>query len=315
MDRRGRFWGCFDTGRLGDAEMVTEINEFVKYLREVKRTSKNTEVSYQRDLLQMASYLEKQGITEVEKVTRTSLNSYVLYLEKEGRATTTISRTLASVKSFFHYEFGEGRIRNNPAELIKAPKIEKKAPTILTVEEVNSLLEQPKGESPKEVRDKAMLELLYATGIRVSELIHLKAEDINLAVGFITCRDEHKERMIPFGKVAKQAMLDYMENGRAALLKGRESEWLFTNCSGQPMSRQGFWKIIKYYGEKAGIQADITPHSLRHSFAAHLLKNGADIHAVQAMMGHSDMATTQMYMNYNQGEAVRSAYAGAHPRN
>ena len=294
--------------------MVTEINEFVKYLREVKKTSKNTEVSYQRDLLQLASYLEAQGITDVEKVTKTSLNSYVLYLEKEGRATTTISRTLASMKAFFHYEFGVGRIRRDPAELIKAPKIEKKAPTILTVEEVNSLLEQPNGDSPKEIRDKAMLELLYATGIRVSELINLKVEDINLAVGFITCRDEHKERMIPFGKVAKQAMLNYMENGRVSLLKGQESEWLFTNCSGRPMSRQGFWKIIKFYGEKAGIQADITPHTLRHSFAAHLLKNGADIHAVQAMMGHSDMATTQMYMNYAQGEAVRSAYAGAHPR-
>ena len=295
--------------------MVTEINEFVKYLREVKKTSKNTEVSYQRDLLQLASYLEAQGITDVEKVTKTSLNSYVLYLEKEGRATTTISRTLASMKAFFHYEFGEGRILRDPAELIKAPKIEKKAPTILTVEEVNSLLEQPNGDSPKEIRDKAMLELLYATGIRVSELINIKVEDINLAVGFITCRDEHKERMIPFGKVAKQAMLNYMENGRVSLLKGQESEWLFTNCSGRPMSRQGFWKIIKFYGEKAGIQADITPHTLRHSFAAHLLKNGADIHAVQAMMGHSDMATTQMYMKYAQGAAVRSAYAGAHPRN
>ena len=263
----------------------------------------------------MASYLEEQGITDVEKVTKTSLNSYVLHLEKEGRATTTISRTLASMKAFFHYEYGEGRIRRDPAELIKAPKIEKKAPTILTVEEVNSLLEQPTGDSPKELRDKAMLELLYATGIRVSELIHLKVEDMNLAVGFITCRDEHKERMIPFGKVARQAMVNYMESGRASLLKGQESEWLFTNCSGRPMSRQGFWKIIKYYGEKAGIQADITPHTLRHSFAAHLLGNGADIHAVQAMMGHSDMATTQMYMNYTRGEAVRSAYAGAHPRN
>ena len=183
------------------------------------------------------------------------------------------------------------------------------------MEEVNSLLEQPTGDSPKELRDKAMLELLYATGIRVSELIHLKVEDMNLAVGFITCRDEHKERMIPFGKVARQAMVNYMESGRSSLLKGQESEWLFTNCSGRPMSRQGFWKIIKYYGEKAGIQADITPHTLRHSFAAHLLGNGADIHAVQAMMGHSDMATTQMYMNYTRGEAVRSAYAGAHPRN
>lgn len=294
--------------------MVADINDFVKYLREVKKTSKNTEVSYQRDLLHMASYLEEQGITEVERVTKTSLNSYILYLEKEGKAATTISRTLASIKSFFHYEFGEGRIRRDPAELLKSPKIEKKAPTVLTVDEVNSLLSQPSGDTPKEIRDKAMLELLYATGIRVSELIHLKVEDVNLQIGFITCRDEHKERMVPFGKVAKQAMVSYMENSRSSLLKGSDSEWLFTNCNGRPMSRQGFWKIIKYYGEKAGIQADITPHTLRHSFAVHLLRGGADIHAVQAMMGHSDMASTQMYMNYSKDEAVRSAYAGAHPR-
>lgn len=294
--------------------MVADINDFVRYLREVKKTSKNTEVSYQRDLLHMASYLEEQGITEVERVTKTSLNSYILYLEKEGKAATTISRTLASIKSFFHYELGEGRIRRDPAELIKSPKIEKKAPTILTVEEVNSLLSQPAGETPKEIRDKAMLELLYATGIRVSELINLKVEDVNLQIGFITCRDEHKERMVPFGKVAKQAMVSYMESSRGSLLKDRESEWLFTNCNGRPMSRQGFWKIIKYYGEKAGIQADITPHTLRHSFAVHLLRNGADIHAVQAMMGHSDMASTQLYVNYSKDEAVRSAYTGAHPR-
>lgn len=294
--------------------MVADINDFVRYLREVKKTSKNTEVSYQRDLLHMASYLEEQGITEVERVTKTSLNSYILYLEKEGKAATTISRTLASIKSFFHYELGEGRIRRDPAELIKSPKIEKKAPTILTVEEVNSLLSQPAGETPKEIRDKAMLELLYATGIRVSELINLKVEDVNLQIGFITCRDEHKERMVPFGKVAKQAMVSYMESSRGSLLKDRESEWLFTNCNGRPMSRQGFWKIIKYYGEKAGIQVDITPHTLRHSFAVHLLRNGADIHAVQAMMGHSDMASTQLYVNYSKDEAVRSAYTGAHPR-
>lgn len=294
--------------------MVADINDFVRYLREVKKTSKNTEVSYQRDLLHMASYLEEQGITEVERVTKTSLNSYILYLEKEGKAAATISRTLASIKSFFHYELGEGRIRRDPAELIKSPKIEKKAPTILTVEEVNSLLSQPTGETPKEIRDKAMLELLYATGIRVSELINLKVEDVNLQIGFITCRDEHKERMVPFGKVAKQAMVSYMESSRGRLLKDRESEWLFTNCNGRPMSRQGFWKIIKYYGEKAGIQADITPHTLRHSFAVHLLRNGADIHAVHAMMGHSDMASTQLYVNYSKDEAVRSAYTGAHPR-
>ena len=294
--------------------MTEDIKDFVVYLREVKRTSANTEVSYQRDLLQMASYLREKGITDVSKVTRTSLNSYILHLEKEGKATTTISRVLASMKAFFHYELSCGRIRRNPAELIKAPRVEKKLPTILTVEEVNCLLAQPGGEAPKEIRDKAMLELLYATGIRVSELIHLKLEDVNLNVGFITCRDGVKERTVPFGKVARQSLMDYMERSRKVLLKGNESEWLFTNCSGKPMSRQGFWKIIKYYGEKAGIQADITPHTLRHSFAAHLLKSGADVHAVQAMLGHSDMATTQAYMAYSRAGEMRDAGAGAYPR-
>ncbi|WP_313074917.1 site-specific tyrosine recombinase [Lacrimispora sp.] len=294
--------------------MVVEINHFIIYLREIKKTSKNTEVSYQRDLMQLASFLGQQGIIEVGKVTKTSLNSYILYLEKAGRATTTISRTLASMKAFFHYECTQGNIGKDPAELIKAPKVEKKEPIILTVDEVNCLLSQPDGETPKEFRDRAMLELLYATGIRVSELINLKKSDLNLTVGYITCKDEHKERMIPFGKVSKLALSAYMERGREHLLKEQDSEWLFTNCNGRPMSRQGFWKIVKFYGDKAGIKADITPHSLRHSFAAHLLRNGADIHVVQAMLGHSDMATTQMYMNYAQKEAVRRAYTGVHPR-
>jgi integrase/recombinase XerD len=294
--------------------MVVEINHFIIYLREIKKTSKNTEVSYQRDLMQLASFLGQQGIVEVGKVTKTSLNSYILYLEKAGRATTTISRTLASMKAFFHYECTQGNIGKDPAELIKAPKVEKKEPIILTVDEVNCLLSQPDGETPKEFRDRAMLELLYATGIRVSELINLKKSDVNLTVGYITCKDEHKERMIPFGKVSKLALSTYMERGRDCLLKEQECEWLFTNCNGRPMSRQGFWKIVKFYGDKAGIEADITPHSLRHSFAAHLLRNGADIHVVQAMLGHSDMATTQMYMNYTQKEAVRRAYTGVHPR-
>ncbi len=278
--------------------MLSDITNFAEYLREVKKTSKNTELSYRRDLMQLSAYLEEQGITEVGKVTKTSLNSYILYLEREGKATTTISRMLASMKAFFHYEFSLGRIPKDPAELLKAPKIEKKAPTILSVEEVETLMAQPKGKKPKEIRDKAMLELLYATGIRVSELVHLELTDVNLPVGFITCKDDQKERNIPFGRTTKKALVDYLENGRETLLKGKESNWLFVNCSGKAMSRQGFWKIIKYYGEMAGIQSDITPHSLRHSFAAHLLKNGADVRAVQNMLGHSDMATTQIYTAY-----------------
>lgn len=293
--------------------MTSEIKNFVNYLRDVKKTSRNTEVSYQRDLTQLAAFLEEKGITEVGKITRTSLNSYILFLEKEGKATTTISRELASIKAFFHFLFREGRIRRDPAEFLKAPKIEKKAPVILTVNEVNALLEQPMNGSPKEIRDKAMLELLYATGIRVSELIGLSMNDLNLQVGYITCRDGQKERMVPFGRNAKQAMVRYLDQGREALLKGKESEWLFTNCNGRALSRQGFWKIIKCYGAKAGIEADITPHTLRHSFAAHLLRGGADIHAVQAMLGHSDAATTQMYAAYSDS-TVREAYRDAFMR-
>ena len=279
--------------------MTSEIKSFAGYLRDEKKTSKNTEISYQRDLMQMAAFLEKKGILGVEKVTKTSLNSYLLFLEKEGKATTTISRELASIKAFFHYLHREGKICRDPAELLKAPKVEKKAPVILTVEEVNALLGQPGLSSAKEIRDKAMLELLYATGIRVSELIGLQMEDLNMQVGYITCRDGSKERVVPFGKTARQALNFYLKNGREELLKGKESPWLFTNCNGKPMSRQGFWKIVKHYGEKSGIKTDITPHTLRHSFAAHLLRSGADIHAVQTMLGHSDAATTQMYAAYS----------------
>ena len=278
--------------------MIEAIQEFVIYLRDVKKTSRNTEISYQRDLIQLEEYLRNQGIVEPDKVTKTSLNSYILYMEKSGKATTTISRELAAIKAFFHYQFKEGRIRRDPAELLKAPKVEKKAPVILSVEEVQSLLAQPEGKNAKEVRDKAMLELLYATGIRVSELINLQLSDINLSVGFLVCRDGQRERTIPFGKKASKALSAYLEQAGSQLLKGQESDLLFTNCNGKAMTRQGFWKIIKYYGEKAGVQTDITPHSLRHSFAAHLLRSGADIQAVQAMLGHSDMATTQVYAAY-----------------
>lgn len=260
--------------------------------------SRNTVLSYRRDLMQMAVYLEERGIQEASKVTKTSLNSYMLFMEKEGKASTTISRMLAAIKSFFHYEFSEGKIRKNPAELVRAPKIEKKMPVILTVEQVTALLEQPAERTPKEIRDKAMLQLLYATGIRVSELVSLRLLDVNRNIGFLTCRDGGKERTIPFGREAGAVLEDYLRNAREILLKGKTSEWLFVNCSGGQMSRQGFWKIIKHYGEKAGIQEDITPHTLRHSFAAHLIGKGADMRAVQTILGHSDMATTQMYAAY-----------------
>lgn len=290
------------------------IPGFMTYLMQVKNASKSTMSSYERDLKRLAAFLDAKGVHTPEDVTATSLNSYILFLEREGFSTATVSRNVASMKSFFHYVCDSNRRLNDPTSQIRAPHIDRKAPEILSVEEVESLLEQPDPGTAKGIRDKAMLELLYATGIRVSELINLRMEDVNLAVGFITCRDGQKERMVPFGRVAKDAILKYLDCGRPELLKGGESELLFTNCSGGAMSRQGFWKLIKSYGRKAGIEEDITPHTLRHSFAAHLLSNGADVRAVQTMMGHADLATTQMYMSYTGINSVRDAYRTAHPR-
>lgn len=295
-------------------DMVPDIRQFITYLEHDKGASHNTVVSYRRDLLQLADYLDSQGITEPGKVTKTSLNSYILYLEKAGKATTTISRVLASIKAFFRYELRAGRIRRDPAETLKTPKIEKKPPLILSEHEVENLLSQPAGNSPKEIRDKAMLELLYATGIRVSELISLKLGDINMRVGYINCHDGNKERMIPFGRVSRKALQHYLDAAREVLQKGNSSDLLFTNCSGKPMSRQGLWKIVKFYGHKAGIEEDITPHTLRHSFAAHLLRGGADIHSIQTMLGHSDMATTQVYLTYARQGNLLETYNVAHPR-
>ena len=191
--------------------------------------------------------------------------------------------------------------------------IEKKLPEILTTEEVNRLLDQPRGGSLKEVRDRAMLEVLYATGIRVSELIGLKVGDVNLQVGYIIIRDAHKERVVPFGAPAKRALVDYIKNARIQLINDLSSDVLFVNCQGQPMSRQGFWKIVKYYAKKAGITSDITPHTLRHSFAAHLVENGADLRSVQEMLGHSDISTTQIYANMSQNK-LREVYVKSFPR-
>ena len=275
--------------------------------------SDNTAVSYERDLKKLEGYLRDQGITHVTEITTTGLNSYILFLEKEGKKPSTISRSIASMKAFFTYLRRQGILKEDLAEELHAPKIEKKVPEILSPEEVERLLDQTKGSTPKELRDCAMLELLYATGIRVSELIHLQMEDINLQMEYIKCKDAHKERIIPFGNVAREAVFRYLDHGRTEFVKEKENPWLFTNCFGQPMSRQGFWKLIKGYGKKAGIRHEITPHTLRHSFAAHLVHNGADLHAVQEMLGHSDISTTQIYARMNQSH-IREVYAKAHPR-
>lgn len=293
--------------------MDVDTKEFIRYLHEVKKTSENTELSYERDLRKLKEYLQEQAVFEVKQINEGHLTAYIRRLEEAGRKPATISRNIASIKAYFAYLRQQEMIEQDVSSCLKAPHIEKKLPEVLTAEETVRLLEQPGGKTPKELRDRAMLELLYATGIRVSELIALKLSDINLNMEYIICTDVHKERIIPFGPLAKNAVSEYMKSGREELVSDAGNELLFTNCSGQAMSRQGFWKIIKYYGKKAGIEADITPHTLRHSFAAHMIKRGADLKAVQEMMGHSDISTTQIYSQLNPVR-IREVYTKAHLR-
>lgn len=294
--------------------MEEYINQFLLYVKDIKKATSNTQLSFKRDLTKMAGYFESQGIYDVKKINDTQMNSYMLYLEKNNFASATISRYVSSIKTFFDYLMKERIIEKEPTYMLKAPKVIKKAPDILSIEQVDRLLSQPDSSKPKGIRDKAMLELLYATGIRVSELINLKTGSINLQMGFITCSDHDKERIIPFGRPAKQALLEYIKVARVHFVKDDNNDIFFTNCSGSSMSRQGFWKIIKAYGSKAGIEDEITPHTLRHSFAAHLVQNGADLRSVQEMLGHSDISTTtQIYANLANGK-IREVYAKAHPR-
>lgn len=290
--------------------MEAVIHDFIQYLHEERHTSSNTEISYQRDIEKLERYIREQRISALQRVNATDLNSYMLYMEKKGSAPSSISRNIASIKAFYAFLFRKGEIEEDPAENLKAPRVEKKFPDILTIEEVDLLLRQPGRESAKELRDKAMLELLYATGIRVSELTGLKLSDMNLQMGYIRCMIHGKERIVPFGGQAKAALEEYMLTARKLLLRGAESDMLFVNCQGKAMSRQGFWKLIKLYGARAGIQKEITPHTLRHSFAVHLVENGADLRSVQEMLGHSDISTTQIYLNTR----LREVYAKAHPR-
>ncbi len=292
--------------------MQETIQSFTDYLQMERKASKNTEVSYQRDLRKLAVFLKEHGIEKPEQMNATVLNSYLLYLEREHFSPATISRSIAAIHMFCQYACQEGKMVSDPSKALQPPRVERKMPEILSIAEVDLLLRQPKTDTPKGIRDKAMLEMLYATGIRVSELIHLKIQDVNLMMGYITCRDE-KERIVPFGGPAKKALEQYLGSARAALMHGREDDVLFVNCSGGSMSRQGFWKILKSYAKSAGITADITPHTLRHSFAAHLLENGADLRSVQEMLGHSDISTTQIYLKMNTGR-IRDIYSNTHPR-
>ncbi|MCC8162771.1 MAG: tyrosine recombinase XerD [Lachnospiraceae bacterium] len=292
--------------------MEKEIREFTEYLEAVKRLSHNTVMSYRGDLLKMAACLEGQGIDSVSDVGATMLGSYVLDMEKAGMSAATISRYVASIKAFFEYLLREHAITEDPAFFLKPPKVEKHAPEILTEQEMECLLAQPSSNRPKELRDRAMLELLYATGMRVSELITLRVEDVSLRFGWLICRDAEKERMIPFGETAAKAIQDYLTMARDTFLKNGSQTILFLNCSGTPMSRQGFWKLLKGYAAKAGIDKDITPRMFRHSCAAHMAARGAGLPVIQEMLGHTDIAATQIYAGFQTG--MKTEYSKTHPR-
>lgn len=293
--------------------MNTYVKEYTSFMTDIRHKSLNTVESYKRDVTQYISYLDGTGVTDISSTTKTTVLSYLLYLQKEGRASSTVSRTLASLRSYYLFMMQNGVVKSNPTSNLEAPHVEKKISKILSGEEVELLLEQPKNCDNKGIRDKAMLELLYATGIRVSELINLDVSDVNVPMSFVRCKGGKKERIIPMGHQAKDALENYINNVRKYMVKDENETALFVNCSGARLSRQGFWKLIKYYQHIAGIETDITPHTLRHSFAAHLLENGADLHSIQEMMGHADISSTQIYSRMMNSK-IKDVYAKAHPR-
>ena len=293
--------------------MEQSIVDFTDYLRNEKKSSENTVLSYARDLKGFCRFMKESGVFDPAKVNRTNVMAYVYELQKQRKAGTTVSRNIASIRSFFQFLQRKGIVTENPAADLELPKVEKKVPEILSLDKGELLLEQPNGEEDKEIRDKAMLELLYATGIRVTELISLRVEDINLPLEYIRCGSDTKSRIIPIGAQAKASLRRYLDKVRENMVLRPDEEVLFVNCNGKPMTRQGFWKIIKAYAKKAGIEEDITPHMLRHSFAAHLIENGADLRSVQEMLGHSDISTTQIYTKLT-NQKLKNVYAKTHPR-
>ena len=289
------------------------LESFENYLATVKKSSANTISSYMRDVRQLHDYLSSHTDEELDTATESELESYVSWLRGNGKSAATVSRCIASLKCFYAYLVNLGRMEENPASALVPEKTTQKLPQILTSKEVELLLEQPECVDMKGYRDRAMLELLYATGIRVSELISLNVGDVNVAAGIIRCTSKGKERFIPLYPAAIKAISEYVEFIRPQMIAAPDEESLFVNVSGERMSRQGFWKIIKCYQAKAHIEKDITPHTLRHSFAAHLLENGADIHSIQEMLGHADISSTQIYSQLVKKQ-LKDVYNKAHPR-
>ena len=292
----------------------TEIIErFEHYLKDEKNVSANTLSSYMRDIRQLAAYLDTHTETDIVSADAETLAEYVLWQRESGKSVATVSRSIASMKSLYSYLFIQQIITANPATKLVTDKNTERLPQILTSREVELLLEQPRCVDAKGYRDRAMLELLYATGMRVTELIELDINDVNLGAGVVRCHSRNKERVIPMYPAAIKALEDYITLVRPQMIAMPDEPSLFVNVSGERMSRQGFWKIIKYYQKKAKIEKDITPHTLRHSFAAHLLENGADIHAIQEMLGHADISSTQVYSQLVKKQ-LKDVYNKAHPR-
>lgn len=290
------------------------IHEFINYLSVERGLAVNTLESYGRDLRQYSQYLQRDDDSDLDSVSRGTILNYLLHLQTQGKATATIARRLAALKAFYQFLVREKMIKNDPTANLESPKLEKRLPKVLTVAEVERLLAQPSGSEPSGIRDRAMLELLYATGLRVSELVSLDLADVNLETGYIKCSGKgSKERIVPLGSLAIISCREFLSHARGRLVKEQSEKALFVNHHGHRLTRQGFWKIVKRYADEAGIEKEITPHTLRHSFATHLLENGADLRSVQEMLGHADISTTQIYTHVTKGR-LKEVYARAHPR-
>ena len=294
--------------------MLDLIHAYENYLMKVKQASANTVASYMRDIRQFSEWLHAVAGIGVSDAVQTHISNYLTHLQSEGKSGATISRTLASLKNFYSYLISSGFMEQTPiAGDIHVDRGEKKLPNILNSKEVELLLAQPSTTDPKGIRDKAMLEVMYATGIRVTELIELNVSDVNPELGIIKCSSSKKARAIPLYPAALRALSTYIKDIRPLMVSSPQENALFVNVGGARMSRQGFWKILKQYQLKAGIEKDITPHTLRHSFAVHLLENGADLNSLQELMGHSDISSTQMYthmINYK----LKTVYDKCHPK-
>ncbi len=287
------------------------IQDFIDYLKS-RRVAANTLVSYERDVKQLFKHL-KQVDKKMFEATSDDIQNYIAYLQTAGKSNATISRNVASIKAFYKYLLKNKLVESNIADNVVSPKVEKKELAILSPSEVEKLLGQPRTTDLKGQRDKAMLETLYATGIRVTELVNIKVSDVNLNTGYIKVKKKSKERSIPIGNIAMKCLKEYINNARPLLIKTEEEDTLFINTNGQQMTRQGFWKILKHYKEEANIEKELTPHTIRHSFAVHLLQNGAEIKMVQEILGHTDVASTIMYTQMAD-MTLRDEYLKAHPR-